>query len=146
LGEEVAGSKKVSDFLAGISDPRLNTGMDIVDGNTLCQTDFEKCQQFFKTLIEHQKTRSKCTDTDAKRPGRRIVKLEAQLKAILHSNINTLLSTRTSNGVLTISKTHTFRHELPILCANNNKPLLEPGFKVTPSGAQEGITSLIPYW
>jgi hypothetical protein len=52
----------------------------IVDGNTLYQTDFEECQQFFKTLIEHRKTRSGNTDADAKGPGRRIAKLEAQLK------------------------------------------------------------------
>jgi hypothetical protein len=56
--------------------------MDIVDGNTLYQTDFEECQQFFKTLIKHRKTRSLNTDADAKGPGRRIAKLEAQLKSM----------------------------------------------------------------
>jgi hypothetical protein len=82
LGEEVAGTKKVSDFLDGISDPRLNTGMDIVDGNTLYQTDFEECQQFFKTLIEHRKTRHGNADPDARGPDRRIAKLESQLKGM----------------------------------------------------------------
>lgn len=58
LGEPVAATKKVADFLKGITDPRLETGKSIVDGDNAKLNDFELCQQFFKTLVENSKIRS----------------------------------------------------------------------------------------
>jgi hypothetical protein len=58
LGEPVAETKKVADFLKGITDPRLSTGKDIVDGDPAKREQYELCQQFFKTLVENNKARS----------------------------------------------------------------------------------------
>lgn len=58
LGEPVAATKKVADFLKGITDPKLDTGKSIVDGDNAKLNDFELCQQFFKTLVENSKIRS----------------------------------------------------------------------------------------
>ena len=58
LGEPVAETKKVTDFLKGISDSRLETGKSIVDGDTTKLADFEACQQYFKTLVESRKNRT----------------------------------------------------------------------------------------
>jgi hypothetical protein len=57
LGEPVAETKKVADFIKGISDPKLETGKSVVDGDEAKLTSFEACQQYFKTLIENMKSR-----------------------------------------------------------------------------------------
>ncbi len=58
LGEPVAATKKVADFLKGITDPKLDTGKSIVDGDNAKLNDFELCQQYFKTLVENSKIRN----------------------------------------------------------------------------------------
>ena len=58
LEEPVAETKKVTDFIKGISDPRLETGKNIVDGDASKLGDFQACQQYFKTLVENSKTRT----------------------------------------------------------------------------------------
>ncbi len=49
LQEPVAESKKVVDFLAGITDPKLETAKAVIDGDTTKLTNFEECQQYIKT-------------------------------------------------------------------------------------------------
>lgn len=58
LEELVAETKKVTDFLKGMSDPKLETGENVVDGDTTKLGDFQACQLCFKTLVENAKTRS----------------------------------------------------------------------------------------
>jgi len=58
LGEPVAETKKVSDFLAGITDGTLSTIKSIIDGDSEKNTDFSVCQQYLKTCVENAKTRS----------------------------------------------------------------------------------------
>jgi len=50
LEEPVAETKKVSDFLAGITDPRLTTTKDLVMGNQEKLENFEACQQYLKPV------------------------------------------------------------------------------------------------
>ena len=50
LEEPIAETKKVSDFLAGITDPRLNTAKDLVMGDRAKLDNFEACQQYLKTI------------------------------------------------------------------------------------------------
>ena len=57
LEEPVAETKKVADFIAGITDPKLETAKNVVDGDETKLTDFEECQQFFMTVVSNAKTR-----------------------------------------------------------------------------------------
>ncbi len=50
LNEGVPETKKVTDFLAGITDPRLATAKDLILGDTAKLGDFEACQQFLKNV------------------------------------------------------------------------------------------------
>ncbi|KAI2490034.1 hypothetical protein MHU86_24549 [Fragilaria crotonensis] len=59
LEEPVAETKKVTDFLAGIRDPKLETAIQGCMGDELKLTNFEVCQQYFKTIVENTKTRTK---------------------------------------------------------------------------------------
>jgi len=59
LEEPVAETKKVTDFLAGIRDPKLETAIQTCMGDEQKLTDFELCQQYFKTIVENTKTRTK---------------------------------------------------------------------------------------
>ena len=59
LGEPVPESKKVSDFLAGISDPILKTGKDVVLGDPVKLADFTECQQYLSTLAVNTNNQSK---------------------------------------------------------------------------------------
>ena len=59
LGEPVPETKKVTDFLAGISDPRLSNAKDIVLGNPQYLQDFELTQQYFATLVGNKAEQSK---------------------------------------------------------------------------------------
>jgi hypothetical protein len=59
LEEPVAETKKVTDFLTGIRDPKLETAIQNCMGDELKLTNFELCQQYFKTIVENSKTRSK---------------------------------------------------------------------------------------
>ncbi len=58
LGEAVAETKKVANFLKGINDPKLETGKTVVDGDNAKLVSFELCQQYFKTLVKNGKTRN----------------------------------------------------------------------------------------
>ena len=62
LGEPVAESKKVTDFLRGITDSRLETGKSVIDGDTTKLESFEECQQYMKTLVENLKARKQAGD------------------------------------------------------------------------------------
>jgi hypothetical protein len=59
LGEAVPETKKVTDFLAGITDPRLNGAKDLVLGDAQRLQDFKACQQYFKMLV-YNKTTQEC--------------------------------------------------------------------------------------
>jgi hypothetical protein len=51
--------KKVTNFLAGICDPKLETAIQTCMGDEQKLTNFELCQQYFKTIVENTKTRTK---------------------------------------------------------------------------------------
>jgi hypothetical protein len=51
LGEPVAESKKVTDFLKGIRDPNLVTAKSIILGDPSKLDDFEECQQYISTIV-----------------------------------------------------------------------------------------------
>ena len=59
LEESVVGTKKVTDFLAGICDPKLETAIQTCMGDEQKLTNFELCQQYFKIIVENTKTRTK---------------------------------------------------------------------------------------
>ena len=59
LNEPVPETKKVTDFLAGINDPRLGNAKDLVLADATKLNDFEACQQYFKTLIFNKTTQEK---------------------------------------------------------------------------------------
>ncbi len=59
LGEAVPEPKKVTDFLAGITDPRLYGAKDLVLGNAQKLQDFEACQQYFKSLVYNKTTQER---------------------------------------------------------------------------------------
>lgn len=58
LQEPVAEAKKVVDFLAGITDPKLDTAKAVIDGDNLKLTSFEECQQYIKTVSTNAMTRA----------------------------------------------------------------------------------------
>ena len=55
LEEPVAETKKVTDFIAGICDPKLETAIQRCMGDELKLTNFEMCQQCYKTIVENTK-------------------------------------------------------------------------------------------
>ncbi len=59
LGEPVPETKKVTDFLAGISDPRLSNAKDTVLGDAAKLQNFEECQQYFQMLVFNKSTQVK---------------------------------------------------------------------------------------
>mmetsp|Transcript_687 Transcript_687/g.1003 ORF Transcript_687/g.1003 Transcript_687/m.1003 type:complete len:475 (+) Transcript_687:126-1550(+) len=59
LNEAVPETKKVTDFLAGIGDPRLTNAKDFILADPTKLQDFEACQQFLKTLIYNKTTQEK---------------------------------------------------------------------------------------
>ncbi|KAI2500933.1 hypothetical protein MHU86_13540 [Fragilaria crotonensis] len=59
MEEPVAHTKKVTDFLAGICDPKLETNIQTCMGNEQKLTNFELCQHYFKMIVENTKTRTK---------------------------------------------------------------------------------------
>jgi|GWRWMinimDraft_5_1066013.scaffolds.fasta_scaffold02110_2 hypothetical protein len=59
LEEPVPETKKVTDFLSGITDPRLNNSKDVILGDVAKLQDFEACQQYLKTLIFNKSTQDK---------------------------------------------------------------------------------------
>jgi hypothetical protein len=62
LGEAVPETKKVTDFLAGITDSRLSGAKDLVLGDAQKLQDFEACQQYFKTIVYNHPRMSRAPD------------------------------------------------------------------------------------
>jgi hypothetical protein len=59
LNEGVPETKKVTDFLAGISDSRLSNAKDLILGDPDKLQNFEACQQYLKTLVYNKATQEK---------------------------------------------------------------------------------------
>ncbi len=59
LNEPVPETKKVTDFLAGITDPRLANTKDLILGDPQKLKNFELCQQYLKTLVYNKTTQEK---------------------------------------------------------------------------------------
>jgi hypothetical protein len=51
LYEPIHETKKVTDFLAGITDARLSNAKDLILGDVQKLQNFELCQQYLKTLV-----------------------------------------------------------------------------------------------
>jgi len=56
LEEAVPEAKKVTDFLSGITDPRLSNAKDLILGDPQKLQNFELCQQYLKTLVYNKTT------------------------------------------------------------------------------------------
>jgi len=61
-GEAIPESKKVSDFLKGITDPKLESAVTVVLGDTNYMNDFQACQQYLSTTVENRGTLDKSKD------------------------------------------------------------------------------------
>jgi hypothetical protein len=59
LDEAVPETKKVTDFLAGIGDPKLSNAKDLILGDPDKLQNFEACQQYLKTLVYNKATQDK---------------------------------------------------------------------------------------
>jgi len=59
LDEAVPETKKVTDFLAGIGDPKLSNAKDLILGDPNKLQNFEACQQYLKTLVYNKATQDK---------------------------------------------------------------------------------------
>jgi hypothetical protein len=57
--EAVPESKKVADFLKGISDPKLESAVSVVLGDVKLLNDFQLCQQYLSTTVENRATLEK---------------------------------------------------------------------------------------
>jgi hypothetical protein len=57
--EAVPESKKVADFLKGITDPKLESAVSVVLGNVKLLNDFQLCQQYLSTTVENRATLEK---------------------------------------------------------------------------------------
>jgi hypothetical protein len=60
--EAVPESKKVSDFLKGITDPKLESAVSVVLGDPRMLNDFQMCQQYLSTTVENRATLEKSKD------------------------------------------------------------------------------------
>ena len=56
-------NKKVTDFLGGITDPRLQNTMDNILGDPVKMNSFEACQQYLKTLVANKQELAKTMRT-----------------------------------------------------------------------------------
>jgi hypothetical protein len=57
--EAVPGSKKVADFLKGITDPKLESAVSVVLGDPKMLNNFQICQQYLSTTVENMATLEK---------------------------------------------------------------------------------------
>jgi hypothetical protein len=57
--EAVPESKKVADFLKGITDPKLESAVSVVLGDVKLLNDFQLCQQYLSTAVENRATLEK---------------------------------------------------------------------------------------
>jgi hypothetical protein len=62
LGEVISETKKVQDFLSGITDPSYDTAKTLVCGDNTKLESFEACQQFLKTVAQFSKTTASATN------------------------------------------------------------------------------------
>jgi hypothetical protein len=59
VDEPVPETKKVTDFLTGITDSRLSNAKDLILGDPNKLQNFEACQQYLKTLVYNKATQEK---------------------------------------------------------------------------------------
>jgi hypothetical protein len=57
--EAIPETKKVADFLKGISDPKLESAVSVVLGDPKLMDDFQACQQYLSTTVENRTTLEK---------------------------------------------------------------------------------------
>ena len=57
--EAIPESKKVSDFLKGITDPKLESAVSVVLGDPRMLNNFQTCQQYLSTTFENRATLEK---------------------------------------------------------------------------------------
>ena len=57
--EAIPESKKVADFLKGITDPKLESAVSVVLGDVKLLNDFQLCQQYLSTTVENRATLEK---------------------------------------------------------------------------------------
>jgi hypothetical protein len=62
LDEVISETKKVQDFLSGITDPSYDTAKTLVCGDNTKLESFEACQQFLKTVAQFSKTTASATN------------------------------------------------------------------------------------
>ena len=62
--EAVPESKKVADFLKGITDPKLESAVSVVLGDPNMLNDFQRCQQYLSTTVENRATLEKSKERD----------------------------------------------------------------------------------
>ena len=60
--EAVPESKKVADFLKGITDPKLESAVSVILGDTRMLNNFQMCQQYLSTTVENRATLEKSKD------------------------------------------------------------------------------------
>jgi hypothetical protein len=59
LDEPIQETKKVTDYVSCIIDPRLNNSKNVILGDVAKLQDFEACQQYLKTLVFNKSTQDK---------------------------------------------------------------------------------------
>jgi hypothetical protein len=76
--EAVPESKKVADFLKGITDPKLESAVSVVLGDPKMLNDFQMCQQYLSTTVENRATleRSKERNISGVKSGDKSDKVE----------------------------------------------------------------------
>jgi predicted RNA-binding protein YlxR (DUF448 family) len=57
--EAIPETKKVADFLKGITDPKLESAVSVVLGDPKLLEDFQGCQQYLSTMVENRATLEK---------------------------------------------------------------------------------------
>jgi hypothetical protein len=74
--EAVPESKKVADFLKGISDPKLESAVSVVLGDPRMLNDSQACQQYLSTIVENRATleRSKERNISGVKSGEKSIK------------------------------------------------------------------------
>jgi predicted RNA-binding protein YlxR (DUF448 family) len=72
--EAVSESKKVADFLKGITNPKLESAGSVVLGDVILLNDFQLCQQYLSTTVENRATlaSSPKSNKNSSEPGTRI--------------------------------------------------------------------------
>ena len=103
LGETVAETKKVTDFMNGITDPSLVKAKTVVNGDQAKLESFEACQQYFLTVHSAAKTETndesrKIAATVTTNSNKGKGKGRNQKKARKRRIVFVLVTTRPMNG------------------------------------------------